>query len=335
MKIKKEYPILIAVIIALGAYLYLKPSDRMQYTLPDIPAIERADINKIEIIRPGEDPIVLEKKDETWRVGENAYPADATKVDSMLNTLADFSVTDLVSESKAFERFELDKEKGIRIKAFTGADLVREFDMGKTAASFRHTYVKLAKEDAIYQAAGNFKRSFDLSLDAIRNKTVTDFPVEAIRSITALRETETVTFTRTEKEAAGAAEKTSEKAEETTDTPPAPVIVWKRTDGEETPDADMQSFLAKLNKIKCQRFETNPADGAYANPVYRFELTDTDKKTYTLSVFEKLSEDVNDYPATSTMAMEPFILSRWELNQILDKLPAPNAPKAEEKTTES
>jgi hypothetical protein len=42
MKIKKEYSILLAVIIALSLYLTLRNPDRTQYQLPEVPEVARS-----------------------------------------------------------------------------------------------------------------------------------------------------------------------------------------------------------------------------------------------------------------------------------------------------
>ena len=61
MKFKKEYIILVLIIIALSAYLYTRSSDRTLYQLPDIPTVNEKDLTKLEITK-GKTSIVLQKK---------------------------------------------------------------------------------------------------------------------------------------------------------------------------------------------------------------------------------------------------------------------------------
>jgi hypothetical protein len=47
MKIKKEYVILILIIAALSAYLFMRSFDRTLYRLPAIPSLDPGKISKI------------------------------------------------------------------------------------------------------------------------------------------------------------------------------------------------------------------------------------------------------------------------------------------------
>ncbi len=47
MKIKKEYVILVTVILALSLYLILRNPDRTLYQLPKVPDISKTNISKI------------------------------------------------------------------------------------------------------------------------------------------------------------------------------------------------------------------------------------------------------------------------------------------------
>ncbi|MCK5196539.1 MAG: hypothetical protein KAQ71_22190, partial [Desulfobulbaceae bacterium] len=79
MKIKKEYIILVAVIVALSLYLMLRKTDRSLYELPKLAAVKAADISKIEI-GTSKGILVLVKKADGWVVGDRQYRAAADKV---------------------------------------------------------------------------------------------------------------------------------------------------------------------------------------------------------------------------------------------------------------
>ena len=106
MKIKKEYIILIIVIAALSGYLYFQRADRVHYELPDVSAIDEKEITRIEIAS-GQESIKLNKKDGTWHISEQEYPADAKKTEDMLRVFKDLAITDLVSESKNYILYDL------------------------------------------------------------------------------------------------------------------------------------------------------------------------------------------------------------------------------------
>ena len=116
MKTKKEYIILIALILALSLYLFLYKSDRTHYELPETRDIARKDISKIELAKT-DASILLEKKGDAWHIEPQGYPADADKVDKMLAVIENLTLTALVSESKSYNRYDLNVEnagKGVR-----------------------------------------------------------------------------------------------------------------------------------------------------------------------------------------------------------------------------
>ena len=86
MKLKKEYVVLAAVIMALLSYLSLRQSDRTHYKLPELPEVAADQISRLEI-KTADASIVLNKKDNKWFVGPKDYPADAGKVSEMLNVV--------------------------------------------------------------------------------------------------------------------------------------------------------------------------------------------------------------------------------------------------------
>jgi hypothetical protein len=171
MKIKKEYMILLAVILALFLYLSLRTSDRLGYELPRLPVVAKTDISKIEITKK-EAAVILNKGNGDWTIGPQEYQADADKVATMLGIIENLTLTAMVSESRDFSRYQLDDEHKIGVKAWNGEKRMREFDIGKAAPSYRHTFVRLKGNDCVYHARENFRHTFDLGLEDLRNKQV-------------------------------------------------------------------------------------------------------------------------------------------------------------------
>jgi len=167
MKIKTEYIILLAVILALSLYLSLRKSDKLSYELPRLPAVAKMDISKIEITKKGA-PVILNKVNGGWNIGPQEYQADADKVTNMLGIIENLTLTAMVSESRDFSRYELDDEHKITVKAWSAEKLGREFDIGKVAPSYRHTFVRLKGNDCVYHARENFRHTFDLGVEDLR-----------------------------------------------------------------------------------------------------------------------------------------------------------------------
>ena len=191
MKLKKEYLILTAVMVALILYLALHRSNRTHYTLPKISSIPGKHISKIEF-KKADGTVVLNKKDNIWNIGPKEYPADSDKIEDILNVIENLKVTALVSESKNYVRYDLNPDKKIHVRAWQGESLIREFDIGKAAATYQHTFVKLAKDPNVYHARGDFRQKFDPTVEDLRDRTVLSFVQKDLREIKIARNKKTV-----------------------------------------------------------------------------------------------------------------------------------------------
>ena len=195
MKLKKEYILLAAVIIGLGAYLIFQKTDRTHYRLPEPSKISKDDISKIEI-KTADRTIEIKKKDGEWVIGPKAYPADADRIREMLETIAALKLTALISESKNYVRYDLNEAKRLAVKAFSGNSLLREFDIGKTAPTYQHTFVKLAGDPNVYHARGYFRTKFDQSVDDLRDQRVLSFEKVQIKDVEIVYNKETYHLSR-------------------------------------------------------------------------------------------------------------------------------------------
>jgi hypothetical protein len=114
MKVKIEYIILGAIILALSLYLFHRNTNKVNYQLPSLPSIAIKDISKIEISGLSE-PIVLNKKDSKWYIGADEYLSDSKKTQDMLDVIGKLTLTALVSESKKYSRYNLINDKRITV----------------------------------------------------------------------------------------------------------------------------------------------------------------------------------------------------------------------------
>jgi hypothetical protein len=303
MKLKKEYFILAAILAALVLYLALHRSNRTHYQLPELPAVPEKQISKLEITT-AENAVVLSKKDSTWSIEPKGYPADSTKVKSMLSVIETLKLTALVSESKNYARYDLGNDKNIHVKAWTGKTPGREFYIGKTAPTFQHTFVKLTDDPNVYHAREDFRRKFDLSVNELRDKTVLSYAQETIREITLAQNNKTISLYRKEipepppekKEAAAEANQESKIK-----------TVWEDTKGRNADPSKVSHLLSSLNRLECETYIDDSRKEDFKNPIYTVNLKG--EKEYTLSIFAKKDKKDNNYPAVSSENDYPFSLS--------------------------
>ncbi|MBF0259817.1 MAG: DUF4340 domain-containing protein [Desulfamplus sp.] len=119
------------------------------------------------------------------------YPASKESVTQILDIVKDLKLSALVSESGNLNPYELDSKNRISVTVKSAVETLRKFEIGKTAPSFRHTFVRLDGNSNVYHAAKSFRRDFDKTVDDLRDKKVLSFDKSKISSI-ALKKGETI-----------------------------------------------------------------------------------------------------------------------------------------------
>ncbi|MDH3880155.1 MAG: DUF4340 domain-containing protein [Desulfobacteraceae bacterium] len=315
MKLKKEYVILAAILVALILYLALHRSNRTHYQLPELSEVSGKHISKLEITTAG-NSIIFNQKDNTWNIEPKGYRADPTKVKNILNVIEKLKLTALVSESKNYVRYDLRNDKNIHVKAWQGETLLREFDIGKAAPTFKHTFVKLPDDPNVYHARGDFRRNFDRSVDDFRDKTVLSFAQNTIQGIELTLEKKTISLSRKE---------IPETFPEKKDDPAAKAAkelktktVWEDTKGHEVAPSKISSLLSFLNSLECERYLDDLKKEDLKNPIYTVALNG--EKEYSLLVFSKKDNNAKNYSAISSENESPFSLSDTQMDTIKSKL---------------
>jgi hypothetical protein len=308
MKIKKEYIILAVLIVALSLYLLLHKRDRTQYELPVLPGLPTVDIKKIEIAKPGGSVILLEKKDDKWVIPPDGYPADAGKVGAMLESIGNLAVSAMVSESKSYERYGLGGTDKIGVKAWTDKELKRDFEVGREASSFQHTFVKIAGDERVFHARENFRGRFDQTLDSLRDKTVLKFKPSEVLSIEVREVQKTVTFERRQ------APVDVSVSQESKSPPTEREVVWESSEGK-ADEAKLTQFLTTLSALKCEGYIYDRKRDDFKDPIYTIKLKGPE--TYSLSLFAKDGKDKKDYPGVSSQTDSPFLLPEQQAVRIM------------------
>jgi len=325
MKIKKEYIIILAVILGLSLYLSLRRSDRLSYELPRLPAVAKTDISKIEITKKGA-AVILNKGNGCWNIGPQEYPADTDKVTNMLGIIENLALTAMVSESRDYSRYQLDDEHKITVKAWSSERIKREFDIGKVAPSYRHTFVRLRGNDYVYHARENFRPTFDLGVEDLRDKQVLAFDAADIQKIQLMINGRSLVCTRLATPSAADQEpavKSSSPKEE---------VVWENPEGGRCDEAKLNRLLATLSNLRCESYIDATKKGDLTDPMYRIELKGA--KDYHLSIFAKAEGDEKGYPAISSENSYPFLLSEGRVKSLM-KAPEEMQEKPENKENQS
>ncbi len=254
MKIKKEYIILIAVIIILSLYLFMRNKNQTHYVLPEISKISGKDITQIDITK-SDTTLILKKTGDEWQINQEGFPADEKKMKKMVDAIENLKLTDLVSESKNYTIYDLGDDIKISVKAYTGADLASEFDVGKTASSYSHTYVKLSDDTRVFLASNNFRNEFNQTVEKLRDKTVLSFETKDIQEMHITKDDKTIVLAQTQLPI----EVTTDKAEAQKDQQPQkpPETVWQSPDEKKADESKVSNLLSTLSKLNCDKYIEN------------------------------------------------------------------------------
>ncbi|MBW2336888.1 MAG: DUF4340 domain-containing protein [Deltaproteobacteria bacterium] len=303
MKVKKEFIILAVVIIALTVYLVMRSSDRTQYRLPDVPQAAAKDISRLQITR-GQTTIIINKKDDKWYIAPDEFPADANKVKNMLNAVEKLTLTALVSESKNYNLYDLNEDKKLNVKAWQGEDLKRDFDLGKTASSFRHTFVRPAGDERVFHARGNFKNNFDFSVDDLRDKLVLALNPADIKLIQVIKDQQTLTISKSQ---APVVVDNTEAEKKSDPAPGAKKSAWQAADGRPVEETAVNQLLNAVSDLRCEKFINDRQKEDFTSPLFTLQLKGGQE--YSLTIFAKTAEKDTDFPAVSSGSNYPFLLS--------------------------
>ncbi|HHO75158.1 MAG TPA: DUF4340 domain-containing protein [Deltaproteobacteria bacterium] len=302
MKIKKEYLVLILIIFALSGYLYFKSTDRLHYELPAVPHIVPGELTRMEISSKDQG-LSLVKKDEAWYLQPGDYPVDAKKVEAMLAVLKDLSITEMVSESRNYLLYELDEESRITVKAYAGSSPVREFDIGKTAATYKHTYIRPAGDERVYHAKGSFRKDFEHTSADIRDKQVLAFNKGEIQSVKIAAAGTFTTINREDVPRDDPQQNTQATAMD---------IQWKNQDGSPAEKETMDNLLNRLSTLSCKEYIEGRQKDEMGSPENTIVLS-SGTRDYVLSLYAK---DSGTAPASSSRNDYVFILTAENLEEI-------------------
>lgn len=312
MKIRKEYVILAVLIVVLSAYLVLHQRDRTHYRLPVLAQVSGERIGKIVIKTPKKE-VTLKKKGSYWQILPQGYRVDKQKIGQILDAVGKLKLTALVSEAGQYRHYDLDDGHKITVRAWSDKNkLLRQFDVGKVASSFIHTFVRLKGDGRVYHAQGNLRERFDQPVADLRDKTVLAFDKQRIIEIALVRDGKTTVFKRQAPVKAKA--KAGEKA------PPAGShgTVWLGPQGNRADTAGIDRLLTALDKLQCDGYIEKRAKADFKNPAFEVRLKTVDSE-YRLDLFAPPKKGNGQYAGVSSGSAYPFRLSKWQAEKIMRK----------------
>jgi hypothetical protein len=328
MKLKKEYLILLLIIVALSAYLMMRSRNQTHYELPRPPQADSQKIDRLVITKNGQG-FELNKKDDQWTVGPKAYAADSVKVKNMVKAAVDLTITDLISESGSYERYDLTDDKKIEVQAFAGGKMIRDFSVGKAAPTFQHTFVLLSSDPNVYNARGQLNHTFDHTLGNLRDLTVLSFDKDAITDVMISKSGQSLTLAKKEiapeeKPESSNEPKKEEKKDADAPPQPKPQPQWQGPDGKPADQPTVLRLLNDFSNFKCNAYMADDAAKDLKDKTPRWTLTfKSGDKSHRLSVFDQADSEATEFSAFSSYTPYAFTIAKGKeesIEKTIDKL---------------
>jgi len=310
-KFKKEYIVLGIIILVSLIFLVLKKSDQVNYELPEFTKMKADEISRIEVSREGE-LLKIIQDGEKWKVGEQGFPADSSKVDKIKKIVANLEITELISRAENLDRYGLNDSEKMEVKAYNlEGKVLREFVVGNASSTNQHTYIRIKNDKNVYHARESFNQDFKKSVDDFRDNSVLKFDREEITDLSIQYEKINLNMKKTVNKA-----KLDDKKQENTG---IAKIIWKDLNGVEMKKETVEAILDKTSELSCSKYLTEDELGLTKdrNLIYALGLKGT--SDYKLKIYAKKDKDANEYPVVSSQNKYPFYLSAYLADNIMKK----------------
>lgn len=236
----------------------------------DIIQIDTAAVDKI--IFHNADPSAqfeLFKSGAQWKVKNSRLETEAlsTSVKSLLSNLNSIKAERPVAKSQEkWAEYEVGEEKGKRIELLSGNKTIEDLVIGRfnfnqqTRAA--KSYIRRSKDNNVYSIDGFISMTISQSMDAFRNKTLTDIPSNSLTSLQLQSETGTRSLTKQN--------------------------YWLDQDGTVQDSTAMENLLNRLSKVNGTTFYDEPLN--VNTPLKTLSLTDASGQSIVVSCFENNGE---------------------------------------------
>ena len=158
MKSKNTILMIVLLLVCGSFYWFMSRADKGKHEnagQQPFAAVEPSTWQRLDFSAPGKKPVKLVKKDDHWQVeGMTECKVKEEMIRQILTTLQKLKLDSLVTSGKEkFASYQVDDKKGIQVHGVAAGRSVG-LVVGKVAADFMHTYVRLADDQRIFRING-------------------------------------------------------------------------------------------------------------------------------------------------------------------------------------
>ncbi|MCR5606481.1 MAG: DUF4340 domain-containing protein [Treponema sp.] len=150
--------------------------------------------DRIELESKESGKIELFKSSDGYVLGEKKYKTESSTVNSIVSKIKDIKILDTVSSSvnnSNENRYGLDEDNKITVKAFKDDKEIRNLVIGKTSATGSQTYALVDGEKSVKLLSGSLAAIFSSTAEQIRNKQIYSYSSNQLEQVTSTSQDET------------------------------------------------------------------------------------------------------------------------------------------------
>ncbi|MEA2109327.1 MAG: DUF4340 domain-containing protein [Pseudomonadota bacterium] len=158
MKSKNTVLVIVLLLVCGVFYWFMSREDEGRHKntgQQPFAAAEPSTWQRLEFSAPGKNPVTLVKKDDHWQLVEmTVCKVKEEMVRQILTALQSLKLDSLVTSGKEkFATYQVDDKKGIQVHGVTAGGTVG-LVVGKVAADFMHSYIRLEDDQRIFRING-------------------------------------------------------------------------------------------------------------------------------------------------------------------------------------
>lgn len=254
----------------------------------------------------------LYMKDGAWFVNDAAYPADENSAGNLEMKVRDIRLTDLVSEEKSYDRYELTDEKAVTVTVKKGGAVLRTLVIGKAGGKNSHAFVRIDDRPEIYLAAGVQREDFTPATDSIRDKRIFDLKGKEVESFTLSSGGRTWSFYKK----TVTPDKTGKGSTDTGDTKPDTSWYCKGYDSAPLDDGAVSTILHIFSPLRAVSYPDNKKQSELGR-LYASAVIKSGGVDYDLKVFSGKDKEYNY--ALSSKSQYIFTIGDWQTEKLVIK----------------
>jgi len=182
---KNPVVILSIVLVVLLVLAWATGAFKRNPSTIDVPewTLRADEITRIQLERPGKDPLVLERSGSGWQLtAPIRYPADSSFARRFVENLAETELESVVSTNPArYGNYGVADSNAIRLVAYRKAGDSLQLFWGNTGPDFNARYVRLATDERVFLARTDL--TFPEDLSRWRDKTILNVPAGQLEAL--------------------------------------------------------------------------------------------------------------------------------------------------------